>query len=43
MVLSKAANDVIGCLVGSSSEALLWFIPLEGVLENISKHAARCD
>jgi hypothetical protein len=33
---------LLDAIEGGSSEALLWFIPLEGILKNISKHAARC-
>lgn len=34
---------LLAAIKGGSSKALLWFIPLEGALKNISKHAARCD
>lgn len=34
---------LLAAIEGGSSEALLWLIPLEGVLKDISKQALRCD
>jgi hypothetical protein len=34
---------LLAAIEGGSSEALLWFLPLEGVLKDISKHSMRSD